>query len=189
MGKRKSIADIITQEHDLTCSKCLKKQDSLKSLVVFWIPALWSKVDISDPAYKYKKTTAYNMADVKNRRYYICDSCYKKAFWKSMLLVLIGIIIAAATPILYVIENNTGYKDIAGFTPDMESISGGLLVGLLVIIFTVPTRRKILDNLSRFQLKTDLINGKFGPRIPPAGADAAQIWTELHPINNPNRKK
>ncbi len=178
---KKKVDEILVDEHNATCSVCNILKPNLKSLTVFWIPLLWRKVDRSDPAYKYKSTSAYNMADVRQRRYLICEDCHKKHVVKKMLSVALGFLIAVFTPILYFIEQNTGNSIIDGFTPDLESILGGLLIGIIVMFAYFPFRRKAYNYLAVFQLRTDLINGKFDKKISAAAANGAKACTELRP--------
>ncbi len=187
MQKDKSVENVLTREHNAVCSKCSKKQPDLRSLKVNWIPCLSKTVDTSDPSYKYQTTTFHNMADIRVRRYYLCDSCGKKESMRKLIYVLLGVLLCLVLPIIYLIEQNTSIVVIKGYEDAANPATWifGLALGIVLIVINIPTKKRVYDRLSRNQLETDMVNGKFEFKVSWATANEAKIWTELCPEDSP----
>ncbi len=187
MKSEDTLNEQFIHEHEATCSICSKSMPDLMTFIVYWIPPLWRVVEKDDQGYAYKSKTAYNMTDIRRRRYHICENCYGKAYNRKMAFMLMGVIIAAITPALFLIEQITNSTVLIGFNVNVENFFLGLLIGGLIAVLNIPIRKVILDNLARAQLSIDLVDGKFQHRITEAEANAVKSWTELIPHNDPTK--
>ncbi len=174
-----------THEHEATCSICSRPMTDLMTFIVYWILPLWRAVDEDENGYAYQSKKAYSMTDIRRRRYHICANCYGKAHNKKMIFMLFGVMIAAITPALFLIEQVIGFSVLIGFDANIENFFLGLIIGAMVVAFNFPVKKVILDNLARAQLKTDLVNGKFQHSLSQAEANEVKSWTELVPHNDP----